>query len=91
VDSAAQPATPPVVVIGASAGGVEALVKLVGGLTDELGDELSAQGFERRARGVTERAEVLGEAIGRDETGQHLLSLDIGLPVEKLRQTEAAS
>src|SRR6185369_10653053 len=37
VDRAAQPRTPPVVVIGASAGGVEALLKLVGGLTDELG------------------------------------------------------
>jgi two-component system, chemotaxis family, protein-glutamate methylesterase/glutaminase len=36
VDRAAQPRTPPVVVIGASAGGVEALLKLVGGLTDEL-------------------------------------------------------
>jgi two-component system, chemotaxis family, protein-glutamate methylesterase/glutaminase len=37
VESPAQPRTPPVVVIGASAGGVEALVKLVGGLTTELG------------------------------------------------------
>jgi two-component system, chemotaxis family, protein-glutamate methylesterase/glutaminase len=36
VSSAAQPVSPPVVVIGASSGGVEALVKLVGGLTDEL-------------------------------------------------------
>jgi two-component system chemotaxis response regulator CheB len=31
-----QPPKPPVVVIGASAGGVEALVKLVRGLTDEV-------------------------------------------------------
>lgn len=37
MDRAAQPRTPPIVVIGASAGGVEALLKLVGGLTDELG------------------------------------------------------
>ena len=37
MDRAAQPRTPPIVVIGASAGGVEALLKLVRGLTDELG------------------------------------------------------
>lgn len=37
MNSAVQPGTLPVVVIGASAGGVEALVKLVGGLTEELG------------------------------------------------------
>jgi two-component system chemotaxis response regulator CheB len=37
VESAFQPENPPVIVIGASAGGVEALVKLVGGLDEELG------------------------------------------------------
>jgi two-component system, chemotaxis family, protein-glutamate methylesterase/glutaminase len=36
VERASQPENPPVIVVGASAGGVEALVKLVGGLDDHL-------------------------------------------------------
>jgi len=36
VERAVEPPKPPVVVIGASAGGVEALLKLVGGLSDKL-------------------------------------------------------
>jgi chemotaxis response regulator CheB len=77
VDSAAQTVSPPVVVIGASAGGTEALLQLVGGPTDELGavvvvvlpqsDSVETALFERRAMAVTERAGVIRGAIGRGE------------------------